>query len=288
MAYTAAIKLLKIFTTRKALSEYLSKERDNGRSIGFVPTMGALHNGHLSLIKNAAERTDLVVVSIFVNPTQFNDVKDLIKYPRPLDEDLAKLKTVKCDVLFIPEINEMYPENEYWEPDLEGLDLILEGKHRPGHYKGVTQIVKKLFDAIKPDVAFFGQKDYQQFLIVSKMVSKSGSDIELVMCPIIREKDGLAMSSRNVYLSDQEHHMALMLFRVLEQVKKDFEIKTVAELKNNAIRSLQATAGLSPEYFEICNSTSLEPVLNKKEKNIIALVAARIGSTRLIDNIILR
>ncbi|HXH99686.1 MAG TPA: pantoate--beta-alanine ligase [Sphingobacteriaceae bacterium] len=279
---------MKIFTAQKTLSEYLLKEKKNGRSIGFVPTMGALHNGHLSLINGATEKTDLVVVSIFVNPTQFNDAKDLVNYPRPLDADLAKLNTVKCDVLFMPEVSEMYSENEYWEPDLDGLDIILEGKQRPGHYKGVTQIVNKLFNVVKPDIAFFGQKDYQQFLVISKLISITGSDIELVMCPIIREKDGLAMSSRNVLLSEEERQIALILSGVLNQAKKDFDDTTIVNLKSNAITSLKSTKGLSLDYFEVCDAKSLQPVINKNKKDIIALVAASIGSTRLIDNIILR
>jgi pantoate--beta-alanine ligase len=282
------IRLLKIFTTRKALSDYLSSERQNGKTIGFVPTMGALHEGHLSLIKNAEDRSNLIVVSIFVNPTQFNDLNDLKKYPRPLDADLDKLKTVKCDVLFMPEVNEMYSGNEYWEPDLEGLDTILEGKQRAGHYKGVTQIVKKLMDVIKPDLAFFGQKDYQQFLIISKMLSKSDSNVELVMCPTVREKDGLAMSSRNIHLSDKEHQTALTLSQVLKQAKIDFGILTLPKLKAKAINTLVATPGLELDYFEICDGLTLQPVITKDAKSIIALTAARIGSTRLIDNIILR
>lgn len=288
MALHFFITLLKIFTTRKVLSDYLSSERQNGKTIGFVPTMGALHEGHLSLIKNAEERTDLIVVSIFVNPTQFNDLNDLRKYPRPLDADLEKLKTVKCDVLFMPEVDEMYSGNEHWEPDLEGLDTILEGKQRAGHYKGVTQIVKKLLDVIKPDVAFFGQKDYQQFLIISKMLSKSDSNIELIMCPTVREKDGLAMSSRNIHLSDKEHQTALTLSQVLKQAKIDFGILSLPELKAKAINTLMATPGLELDYFEICDGLTLQPVITKDAKSIIALTAARIGATRLIDNIILR
>lgn len=281
-------KLLKIFTTRREVSSYLSQQREGGKSIGFVPTMGALHQGHLSLINSASEKTDLVVVSIFVNPTQFNDIQDLEKYPRPVEADLERLRTVKCDVLFMPEVDEMYTQNEVWEPDLDGLDTVLEGKQRAGHYKGVTQIVKKLLDVIKPDVAFFGQKDYQQFLIISKMVSKSGLNVDLVMSPIIREEDGLAMSSRNVHLSDQEHQTALTLSRVLEQTKSNFSKTPIAELKTNAIKTLTTTPGLALDYFEICNGETLQPVSGKDEKSIVALVAARVGATRLIDNIILR
>lgn len=288
MALHFFLILLKIFTTRRDLSSYLSQQREQGRSIGFVPTMGALHQGHLSLVKAAAERTDLVVVSIFVNPTQFNDVTDLERYPRPIEADIEKLRTVKCDVLFTPEVKEMYPETETWEPELDGLDLLLEGKQRAGHYKGVTQIVSKLLDVVKPDVAFFGQKDYQQFLIVSKMVAKSGLGIELVMAPIVREDDGLAMSSRNVHLSSDEHRTALALSRVLKRTKDDFNDKSIDELKANAINTLNAAPGLALDYFEICNGETLQPVHDKREKSIVALVAAHVGAIRLIDNIILK
>lgn len=279
---------LKIFTTRTALSEYLSIEREQGKSVGFVPTMGALHEGHLSLIRTAAEKSDLVVVSIFVNPTQFNDLNDLKKYPRPIESDLKKLKSVKCDVLFMPEVSEMYSGDEVWEPQLDGLDTILEGKQRTGHYKGVTQIVKKLLDVVNPNMVFFGQKDYQQFLIISKMVSNSGMNMEIVMCPTVREKDGLAMSSRNIHLSDEEHQVALTLSRVLKQAKTDFTTLPISEIKAKAIKTLTSTPGLTLEYFEICDGSSLQPVITKDSDSIIALMAARVGPTRLIDNIIIR
>jgi pantoate--beta-alanine ligase len=279
---------LEIFTTRKAVSEYLSKEKTSGKTIGFVPTMGALHPGHLSLIREASKTCDCVVVSIFVNPTQFNDVKDLENYPRPLEADLEKLRSVKCDILFMPEVKEMYQENEAWAPELGGLDTVLEGKQRPGHYQGVTQIVKKLLDVVKPDVTFFGQKDYQQFLIISKMVSSLGLSTQLVMCPIIREQDGLAMSSRNIHLSPAEHQTALVLSQVLEKTKSNFGHESIGDLKNKAVTLLEATPGLKLEYFEICNGDTLQPAVLETEKSIIALVAALVGATRLIDNIILK
>ena len=288
MALHFFFRILKIFTTRQELSAYVSEQKEKGSSVGFVPTMGALHRGHLSLIDAAGSQTDLVVVSIFVNPTQFNDKKDLERYPRPVNADLEKLKTVKCDILFMPGVTEMYSGDEQWNPDLDGLDTVLEGEKRAGHYKGVTQIVKKLLDVVKPDKAFFGQKDFQQFLIISKMVAKSGLGTELVMCPIIREDDGLAMSSRNVHLSAGEHQTALALWLVLQKTKREFENKTIAELRADALQILNSTPGLTTDYFEICDSRSLEPVATKDTPGIIALVAAQVGSTRLIDNIILR
>jgi pantoate--beta-alanine ligase len=185
---------LKIFKTRQQLREYLDEARKTGKSIGFVPTMGALHNGHLSLIARAQQQTSLVVCSIFVNPTQFNDPKDLEKYPRPIESDIAKLEGAGCDVLFNPEVSEMYAGNEQWHLNIGELESLLEGASRPGHYQGVTQVVNKLFDIVQPDLAFFGQKDYQQYLVINKMIELLNLPVKLVMCPIEREPDGLAMS----------------------------------------------------------------------------------------------
>lgn len=250
--------------------------------------MGALHAGHISLINEATSKSGLVVASIFVNPTQFNDPKDLEKYPRPIEQDIRKLETAGCDVLFKPETDEMYSSDETWQIDLDGLDTVLEGSQRPGHYQGVTQIVKKLFDVVKPDYAFFGQKDYQQFLVIDRMVKTFKLGTKLVMCPIVREPDGLAMSSRNVHLSKSEHQQALALWRVLRQAKTDFDHQSIAEIKNTAVTSLSASPGIDLQYFEICDGATLQPVLDKDVANIVALVAARVGSIRLIDNIILR
>lgn len=279
---------MKIFTTRAAVSRYIDQQKKAGLLIGFVPTMGALHEGHLSLLRSAKEQTDLVVSSIFVNPTQFNDPKDLEKYPRPVEEDISKLQKGVCDVLFLPEVTEMYSEQENWHIELDGLDNMLEGILRPGHYQGVTQIVKKLFDTINPDFAFFGQKDYQQFLIISKMVKKLRMKVKLVMCPTVREYDGLAMSSRNIYLSETERKQSLALFQALQQTKKNFNKQPLQLLKSEAICYLNQSQGIDLEYFEICNASTLEPISSKRVRNLIALVAARIGKTRLIDNMILK
>ena len=280
---------MKLFTTARDLTRYLDQERAEGKKIGFVPTMGALHEGHLSLIALARERAEIVVASIFVNPTQFNDPADLEKYPRPKEQDIEKLTRAQCDVLFMPEVREMYSEpNEHWHLDLQGLDGILEGKSRAGHYQGVTQIVKKLFDLVDPDFAFFGQKDYQQFRVVEQMVNHFQLKTQLVMCPIIREADGLAMSSRNVHLSPQEHQNALALSRVLHQAQADFADKSLMEIREEAIRQLTSSPGIDLQYFEICDGATLLPVDTKDARSIVALVAARVGQTRLIDNIILK
>lgn len=279
---------MKIFTTRVALSGYLSEQKINGKSIGLVPTMGALHAGHLSLISEARRACDLVVCSIFVNPTQFNDPNDLAKYPRPLNADIEKLQEAVCDILFMPEVAEMYIEGESWHINLNGLDNILEGKIRPGHYQGVTQIVKKLFDTVMPDKAFFGQKDYQQVKVITELVRQYEIPVQLVMCPIIREDDGLAMSSRNVHLSADEHQRALVLSRALKLAGDIFPNKPIAEVKEEVKRFVNQIPGVDLEYFEICDQQTLQPVAAKDGTPLVALIAAKVGQIRLIDNIILQ
>lgn len=246
--------------------------------------MGALHDGHLALIAQANEVADITVCSIFVNPTQFNNPDDLKRYPRPVEDDIRKLTGAGCDVAFIPEVEEMYQEKEKWSIDLGKLEHILEGKFRPGHYQGVSQIVNKLLELVKPDIAFFGQKDFQQFKVIEKMVELLNIPVKLVMCPIVRENDGLAMSSRNVHLSADEHRQALILSKTLTQVKRDFPNKSLPELKRAALELLN-TEPIKLEYFEICTS-NLEPAVEKATGEV-ALVAAWVGKTRLIDNVIL-
>ncbi|MEY5068292.1 MAG: hypothetical protein RLZ47_154 [Bacteroidota bacterium] len=279
---------MKIFNTRASLSEFLKKEKADGKKIGFVPTMGALHQGHISLIDLAHKQSDLVVCSIFVNPTQFNDPKDLDRYPRPIDQDIQLLEKAACDVLFLPEVAEMYTAAETWHLALDGLDELLEGLHRPGHYQGVTQIVKKLFDTVEPDFAFFGQKDYQQFLVIEKMVQKLGLNVRLMMCPIIRETDGLAMSSRNVHLNPEERKNALALYQTLNWMKQQFELLSIQELQEQAQKQLLESPGIILEYLEICDGENLQALQSKDVAKIVALVAAKVGQTRLIDNMLLK
>lgn len=279
---------MKIFNNRQAVHHYLNELRASGKSIGFVPTMGALHAGHLSLIKLARQKSDVIVCSIFVNPTQFNDKKDLENYPRPVEDDIKKLEEVKCDVLFIPGVDEMYNSTEQWNIELGNLDKILEGKIRPGHYQGVTQIVKKLFDTINPHYAFFGQKDYQQFMVISYMVKKLRVKIKLVLCPIIRESDGLAMSSRNIYLSPPDRKNALALYKALSKIVELYKTKTIAQIIKEVNSFLKSAPGIELEYFEIFNAKSFEAVTSKRSASLIALVAAKVGSIRIIDNMILK
>ena len=278
---------MKIFNRKQALHTYLDELRSQGKTIGFVPTMGALHAGHLSLIEQAQQKADIIVCSIFVNPTQFNDKKDLENYPRPVEDDIMKLESIKCNLLFIPEVEEMYNSSDKWSMELDNLDNILEGKIRPGHYQGVTQIVKKLFDIIKPDFAFFGQKDYQQFMVISYMVKKLRIKLILVLCPIVREKDGLAMSSRNIYLSPQDRQNSLALFHALSKFSDLYKSKSISQLKTEITSFLKSAPGIEMEYFEIFNAKSFESAISKRAGSIIALVAAKVGSIRIIDNMII-
>jgi len=276
---------LNIFTTKKNLQEYLLQTRARGKTIGFVPTMGALHQGHLSLIEQAKQSADEIVCSIFVNPSQFNDPKDLEKYPRPIEADINMLEDAKCDVLFNPAVNEIYDDNEQWHLNIGELEHLLEGKFRPGHYQGVTQVVYKLFNIVKPNVAFFGQKDYQQFLIIHKMVELLNIPVKLIMCPIMRETDGLAMSSRNIHLTATDRQYSLILSKTLNWVKNNFNKNNIPRLKKEAELTISREPGVELEYFEIADGNTLRPA-DKNTKNIVALVAAKVGKTRLIDNVL--
>lgn len=274
-----------IFTTRQQVQQYLAGL--NGQTIGFVPTMGALHNGHLGLIQQAKQGNDVVVCSIFVNPTQFNDPKDLENYPRPIEADIAKLESVNCDVLFNPTVTEIYDDNEHWHLNIGQLEFLLEGEFRPGHYQGVTQVVYKLLDIVKPTTLYMGQKDYQQFMVVSKMVDLMNIPVTMVMSPIEREPEGLAMSSRNIHLSADERENALALSKTLAWVKQNFDGTNIAALEEQANLMLQDAPGVEPEYFELADGKTLLPA-NEHSETIVALTAARVGKTRLIDNMIIR
>lgn len=256
-------------------------------TIGLVPTMGALHNGHLSLIKTALAQTEIVVASIFVNPTQFTDANDLEKYPRPVEADIQKLEQAGCNILFMPDVPEMYPQKEHWHLDIGEIEHRLEGKFRPGHYQGVMQIVYKLFVAVKPDFAFFGQKDFQQIKVIEQMVKLKNLQVKIVMCPIIREADGLAMSSRNIHLSPQERKHALILSWALQQLKNSYVKEASEELRKEAIELINVEPNVQLEYLEIVNAEDLDTDISQEQKGIVALVAAKVGKTRLIDNMIL-
>lgn len=278
---------LKVINTIAALKSLLEPIRSAQQKIALVPTMGALHKGHVSLIEVAQQHAEIVVCSIFVNPTQFTDPKDLEKYPRPLEHDMAMLEQSGCDIVFMPSVKEMYPVREDWHIDLGPAEFLLEGEFRRGHYQGVTQIVKKLFDAVSPDVAFFGQKDFQQVLMIQNMVAHFNLPVEIITCPIIREEDGLAMSSRNIHLSAEDRQNALVLSRALYEVKNSFDVQKIAELESSAKHMIDATPGVKLDYFVIVDGLTLEPAAIPGEAQLVALVAAKVGETRLIDNMIL-
>jgi len=278
---------LKVINTIAALKSLLEPIKLGQQKIALVPTMGALHKGHVSLINIAQQYADVVVCSIFVNPTQFTDPKDLEKYPRPLEHDMQMLREAGCDVVFMPSVKEMYPGTEHWHIDLGPAEFLLEGEFRKGHYQGVTQIVKKLFDAVNPDVAFFGQKDFQQVLMIENMVAYFKLPVQIISCPIIREEDGLAMSSRNIHLNEADRKNALVLSKALSYVKDHFEEKTIPELLADTKEMISAVAGVELDYFTIANGKTLLPENNKNQSNLVALVAAKVGQTRLIDNMLL-
>lgn len=283
---------MEIVHTISALKMLMSPLKEVKHKIALVPTMGALHKGHLSLIEIAQQQAEIVICSIFVNPTQFTDPKDLEKYPRPLAHDIKMLSDAGCNIVFMPTVKEMYPsfpQPENWQIDLGPAEFLLEGEFRKGHYQGVTQIVKKLFDAVNPDVAFFGQKDFQQVLMIKNMVKVFGLTVEIISCPIIREDDGLAMSSRNIHLSAADRKNALVLSKALNYVKDHFADQSISDLLKEAKAIINETPGVELDYFTIADGSTLLPITDKSEslKNTVALVAAKVGDTRLIDNMLI-
>jgi pantoate--beta-alanine ligase len=278
---------LEVINTTAALKTQLQPIISAQKKVALVPTMGALHKGHVSLIQLAKLQSDVVVCSIFVNPTQFTDPKDLEKYPRPLEHDIQMLKDAGCDVVFMPSVTEMYPKPESWHIDLGPAEFLLEGEFRKGHYQGVTQIVKKLFDAVQPEVAYFGQKDFQQVLMIENMVRHFNLPIKIVSCPIIREDDGLAMSSRNIHLSPEDRKNSLILNQALNYVAENFKQQPISVLLAHARKLIESIPGVELDYFTIANGNTLLPETDKSAENIVALVAAKVGQTRLIDNMLL-
>ncbi len=272
-------------TTIKALQQILQEFKVSGKKVGFVPTMGALHLGHISLIEKARAENDIVVCSIFVNPTQFNNLSDLKNYPRTPENDKQLLINAGCNILFSPQIEEMYPEKDNRVFDLGGLDKVMEGAHRPGHFNGVAQIVSKLFDAVSPDRAYFGKKDFQQLAIIKYITKQLNLPIQIIPCETLRENDGLAMSSRNVRLNEEERKQAVQLSKVLFFTKENSEKLSVSELKHEAYKMLSAFDLIKTEYFEIADSETLEPVEIIRPDKTVACIAAFVGNVRLIDNI---
>lgn len=275
-----------VYRTKDDLTGHLNLVRNEKKSIGLVPTMGALHRGHTSLVERAAAENDVVVVSIFVNPTQFNDPGDLESYPRTLDRDLELLRKLETDLVFVPSVIEMYTDKDEQLFDLDPLDKVMEGKHREGHFNGVAQIVSKLFLLTLPNRAYFGQKDFQQLVIVRKLKEIMKLDLHIVPCPIIREKDGLAMSSRNIRLSKEERKLAPIIYKTLTLANKKKEELSPLELKDWVRSAFDKYPELNLEYFEIVEDKELKTITRWEERvNKVACVAVLLGNVRLIDNL---
>lgn len=278
-----------IFKHGKELQNYLEKEKALKHSVGFVPTMGALHEGHLSLLRECKIVSTITVASIFVNPTQFNNAEDLIKYPRPVTNDIFILEESGCDILFLPDENEIYPDEDSKKKsfDLGVLETILEGKFRPGHFQGVCLIMEKLLNTVNPDFLFLGQKDYQQCLIIKKLTELISKKTDIIICPIFREKSGLAMSSRNIRLNSSERETASELYQSLLFIKENLTSGNFSKLKSDVLQRL-VSKGFKIEYLELPKRDNLEIVADfKKDEKLIILIAAFISNVRLIDNILI-
>lgn len=278
---------MKIFYKKIEVKKYLSEIKNDKKTIGFVPTMGALHQGHLSLIEKAIEKNDIAVVSIFVNPTQFDNKEDLKKYPKTLDADIKLLQSINCDVLYAPSVNDVYDGNvAVTNFDFDGLEHQMEGKFRDGHFNGVGTIVKALFEIITPNNAYFGKKDFQQLQIIKKLVEKNKLPVKIKGCPIFREKDGLAMSSRNTRLTDEYRKEAPFIYKILKKAKKRFKENTPQEVTKWVEKKFSKNEMLALEYFTIANEATLETAEKKqKGEKYRGFIAVYAGEIRLIDNL---
>ena len=269
----------------RQLKEILNEKRAQGNSIGFVPTMGALHSGHISLVKRCEEHNDVVVVSIFVNPTQFNDKNDLTAYPRTLEADVKLLEDNGCNIVFAPSQQEMYPDNDACTFNFGVLDKVMEGVNRPGHFNGVWQIVSKLFDAVEPHNSYFGEKDFQQLAIIRHMTKESGYNIEVVGCDICRADSGLALSSRNMLLSEQHKDLAASIHQTLRESSLR-EWDSAQQAQDYVIDKLNGIEGFEVEYFTIADELNLQPIHNWKDCDCKrGFVVVQLAGVRLIDNI---
>ncbi|WP_343702992.1 pantoate--beta-alanine ligase [Chitinophaga sp.] len=278
-----------LFKQRAALRDFLEQEKKAGKRIGFVPTMGALHEGHLSLVRDAKAATDLVVCSIFVNPTQFNDPKDFEKYPITINEDIQKLTSAGTDVLFLPSVTEMYPEGvnaQHPNYDFGYVETVLEGAHRPNHFQGVGIVVHKLLDIVAPADLFMGQKDFQQCMIIKRLLEITGIPCQLHICPTLREADGLAMSSRNMRLSPEERKTAVQISRSLKALVRNIRQQPFGELRETARNELE-NAGFLVDYIEIADAGNLQILSAPIPGPMVALAATKLGEIRLIDNMLI-
>ena len=277
---------MEIVHTIKDLQAALAALRAQGKTVGLVPTMGALHAGHASLVKRCVAENDAAVVSVFVNPTQFNDKNDLAKYPRTLDADCRLLEQCGAAFAFAPSVEEMYPEPDTRQFSYAPLDTVMEGKYRPGHFNGVCQIVSKLFEAVKPDRAYFGEKDFQQLAIIREMVRQLKFPLQIVGCPIVREEDGLALSSRNARLSAEERKQALKISQTLFASGDYAKSHTVAETQKFVEDAIEAAPGLRLEYFELVDGNTLQKIANWEDTSYaVGCITVFCGEVRLIDNI---
>ena len=277
---------MKIIHTIKELQAEVSAQKNAGKRVGLVPTMGALHAGHASLVERSVAENDVTVVSIFVNPTQFNDKNDLVKYPRTLEADCQLLQSVGASIAFAPSVEEVYPEPDTRSFSYAPLDTVMEGAFRPGHFNGVCQIVSKLFDMVQPHRAYFGEKDFQQLAIIREMVRQMQYPLKIIGCPIVREADGLAMSSRNTRLSADERTTALNISRTLFESQEFAKSHTLAETKAFVEESIAATDGLRLEYYEVVDDRTLQTVREWDEaEGIVGCITVFCGEVRLIDNI---
>ncbi|EFR51641.1 MULTISPECIES: pantoate--beta-alanine ligase [Bacteroides] len=277
---------MKVIHTIKDLQAELSVLKAQGKKVGLVPTMGALHAGHASLVKRSVNENEVTVVSVFVNPTQFNDKNDLVKYPRTLDADCKLLEACGATYTFAPSVEEMYPEPDTRQFSYAPLDTVMEGAFRPGHFNGVCQIVSKLFEVVKPHRAYFGEKDFQQLAIIREMVRQMQFDLEIVGCPIVREEDGLALSSRNARLSAEERENALKISQTLFKSRTFAATHTVSETQKFVEDAIAAAPGLRLEYFEIVDGNTLQKVGNWDQTSYaVGCITVFCGDVRLIDNI---
>ncbi len=277
---------MKVYKTVSSLSDALDQCRKEGKTIGLVPTMGALHNGHLSLVKRCVAENDVCVVSVFVNPTQFNNSTDLEKYPRTEEADIELLSGADCTFAFIPSVEEIYPTPDTRQFDFAPLDQVMEGPARPGHFNGVGQVVSRLFDIVKPNRAYFGEKDFQQLAIIREMVKRYNYNLEIVGCPIVREESGLALSSRNARLSDAEKKIAVNISRTLFMSVDLANVKTVDEVKQWVVSTINLFPNLEVEYFEIVDSLTLQPIKEWSDADYVTgCITVYCGEVRLIDNI---
>lgn len=273
-----------VVETIKSLKQEL--EKYNSKNVGFVPTMGALHDGHISLVKRSVEENDVTVVSVFVNPTQFNDKADLERYPRTEEADKKLLEAAGCDIVFMPQVEEMYPEEDTRVFNFGSIETVMEGKYRPGHFNGVAQIVSKLFNAVEPTRSYFGEKDFQQVAIIRDMVKQLNIPVEIIACPIIREESGLARSSRNELLSAEERKKAALISQVLSKSVNFAKEMSVEEVKNWVNDQFKSDDTFKMDYYDIVDGNSLQSVSSWDESDyIVGCIAIYCGKIRLIDNI---